>query len=119
MKNHTSQTENISFFQRNLRRQLDLAGKTQKEVAEAIGATTGNFSDWIKGRSFPRVDKLQALADYFGIQMSELIDDVNVSKDAVSDLDQKVLDLFHNIPKEKRAEAIALCESVLKTLSKF
>ena len=119
MKKCVSEIENRELFQRNLRRLLDLTGKTQKEVALAIGATTGNFSDWLKGRTFPRIEKLQALADYFGIQVSELIEDVNVRAESVSDQDQKVLDLFHKIPKEKRAEAIALCESVLKTLSKF
>jgi transcriptional regulator with XRE-family HTH domain len=119
MKKNVSEIENRAIFQRNLKRHLDLTGKTQKEVAIAIGATTGNFSDWLKGRSFPRIEKLQALAEYFGIPVSELIDDVNVGVDSVSDQDQKVLDLFHKIPKEKRAEAIALCESVLKTLAKF
>ncbi len=116
MKKNASEIENRAIFQRNLKRHLDLTGKTQKEVALAIGATTGNFSDWMKGRSFPRIEKLQALADYFGIPVSELIDDVNVGVEVVSDEDQKVLDLFHEVPKEKREFVLSLIRATIDNL---
>ena len=117
MKRIQTNIENKVVFANNLKRYLLLSGKTQKEVALAIGVTTGNFCDWMNYRSYPRVDKIQALADYFGIKMSDLIEEVSEDEGVLDD--QKILDLFHQIPKEKRAEAIALCESVLNTFSKF
>ena len=108
---------NNEIFVRNVKRYLTLTGRTQKEVATAIGVTTGTFCDWMNYRAYPRMNKLQALADYFGVKKSDLIDDVSETEEDLDD--QKILDLFHQVPKEKRAEAIALCESVLGTFSKF
>lgn len=62
------------IFTRNLLRYLSRSGKTQKEVADAIGVSQQTFSTWCKGIAYPRMWKVQALADYFGTQKSDLID---------------------------------------------
>lgn len=110
---------NKEIFIRNLKRQLEVSGKTKGEVAKTIGVSTGNFADWLAGRSYPRMDKVQRLAEFFGVQMSNLVDDVNFAKESVSEKDQKVLDLFHEVPLNRRDAAIEMIESVLKTLSKL
>lgn len=107
------------IFSKNLVRYLSDSDKTQKEVAAAIGVSAGTFCDWVKGRAYPRMDKVQKLADYFGIQKSDLVEERDLEKEKALLEDQKILDLFHKVPIEKRAEAIALCESVLNTFSKF
>ena len=117
MKPIKTELENREIFARNLRNYVTLSGKMKKEVAAAIGVSTGHFSDWLACRSYPRLDKLQALADYFGIKKSDLTEDDSENEEELDD--QKILEIFHQIPKEKRAEAIALCESVLNTFSKF
>ena len=108
--------ENKTIFMNNLRRYLNLYQKTQKEVAAAIGVTTGNFCDWMKGRSYPRADKLQALADYFGIQMSDLVDDTTITRDYISEEDQAVLDLFHEVPEEKRELVLSMIRAAVGKL---
>ena len=95
---------------------MKLSGKTQKEVAAAVGVTTGNFCDWMKCRSYPRMDKVQALADYFGIQKSDLVEDVNVATEAVSSEDQRVLDLFHKVPEDKREFVLSLIQVTIDNL---
>ena len=32
------------------------------------------MSDWVNGKKFPRIDKIELLAQYFGIQKSDLIE---------------------------------------------
>jgi transcriptional regulator with XRE-family HTH domain len=51
------------------------SGKTQKELADAIGVSAPTFNEWISGKKFPRIDKIQKLADYFGILKSDLIEE--------------------------------------------
>ena len=62
-------------FARNLRRYMESKGKTQKELAEIVGVSAPTINDWIKGKKFPRIDKIEILADYFGILKSDLIED--------------------------------------------
>ena len=116
--NKTANTDlgNNEVFARNLKRYLDNSGKTQKEVAAAIFVSTGTFCDWIKCRAYPRMDKIQLLAEYFGVNKSDLVDDVTVVKESVSEEDQKVLDLFHKVPKEKREFVLSLIQATIDNL---
>lgn len=62
-------------FSKNLQMYMERSGKTQKELAEIIGVTAPTFHEWVKGKKFPRIDKVQKLADYFGILKSDLIEE--------------------------------------------
>lgn len=70
-----SDEEQKRIFAENLRYYLDQHGYTQIEVAEKIGVSQQRFSSWCAGRAIPRMDKIQALADFFGIPKSYLIDE--------------------------------------------
>ena len=62
-------------FSRNLSFYVSSKEKTQKEIADAIGVSTQTFNTWMRGIALPRMGKVQLLADYFGIQKSDLIED--------------------------------------------
>lgn len=62
-------------FAKNLRRYMESRGKTQKELAEIIGVSAPTMNDWIKAKKYPRIDKIEILANYFGILKSDLIED--------------------------------------------
>lgn len=68
-------------FSKNLRYYMDKAGKTQKEMAEIIGVSAPTMSDWYNGRKFPRIDKIEKMALYFGCKKSDLIEDKGIRED--------------------------------------
>lgn len=107
---------NQEIFSRNLRRQLKNTNAMQKDVAKAVGVSTGTFCDWCKGNRYPRMDKIQLLAEYFGISKSELVEDVYIAKDTVSEEDQAILDEFHKVPKEKRPMLLAMIRAATDNL---
>ena len=108
--------ENKKIFAKNLKRYMNLHNKTQKEVAAAIGVTSGTFCDWMKERAYPRADKMQALVAYFGIQVSDLTDDTTISRDYISEEDQDILDLFHEVPEEKRELVLSMIRAAVGKL---
>lgn len=63
------------IFAKNLRYYLNLSGKTQKELAQIIGVSAPTMHEWCSGKKTPRMDKVQRLANYFGILNSDLIED--------------------------------------------
>lgn len=63
------------IFAKNLNKYLDIHQKTQREVADAIGVIPSTFNTWCQGIAIPRMGKVQALADYFNINKSDLIDE--------------------------------------------
>ena len=66
---------NKEVMAKNLNYYLEKCGKTQKEIAEVIGVPTSTFNNWMKGLKYPRIDKIEMLANYFGILKSDLIEE--------------------------------------------
>ena len=63
------------IFARNLKKYMYRAGKSQKEMAEIVGVSSATFSDYINAKKYPRIDKIDIMADYFGILKSDLIEE--------------------------------------------
>lgn len=64
-----------SIFTNNLNNYINQTGKTQREIADAIGVSAQTFNTWCQGKALPRMGKIQALADYFRINKSDLIEE--------------------------------------------
>lgn len=54
--------------------------KTQSDLVTDLNLTASTVSDWANGKKYPRVDKMQLLADYFGILKSDLTEEHETSK---------------------------------------
>ena len=52
---------------------LEKYGVTAYKVSKATGIGGSTFSDWKSGRSTPKQDKLQKIADYFGVSLEYLM----------------------------------------------
>ena len=66
---------NKDVFAKNLKKYMQLNGKTRNEVCHALGLKYTTFADWVNGKKYPRMDKIEMLANYFGIKKSDLIED--------------------------------------------
>lgn len=69
---------NKQVFVNNLKHYIEQKGVTQKELAEALDMSKGAVTDWMKFRAYPRMDKLQQLAEYFGVEKSDLVESRDV-----------------------------------------
>ena len=47
---------------------------SRKELAKGLNVPYTTLTDWCTGRTFPRVEKINMIADYFGIKKSDLIE---------------------------------------------
>lgn len=108
--------ENEEVFARNLQRHIKNSKNSQIEIAKAIGVSPSTITDWLKERTYPRMDKVQLLAEYFGIQKSDLVEDVYMAKETISEEDQEVLDWFHKVPKEKREFVLSMIRAAVDNL---
>ena len=107
---------NQEIFVRNLRKYLKLSNKSQNEVARAIGISKGSISDWTNGRTYPKMDTLQKLAEYFGINKSDLVEDKYEEEEPLTEEDKIVLDWFHRVPKEKREFVLSMIRAAASNL---
>ncbi len=66
--------ETKKTFMNNMKKLLELKGVTQTEFAEAIGVSKQTVNSWFRGVCLPNSDKMDAIAEYFGVSRGALID---------------------------------------------
>jgi transcriptional regulator with XRE-family HTH domain len=59
----------------NIKRYRDAKGVTNQQLCEALGFKYTTYLDWINAVTYPRIGKIEAMAAYFGIQKSDLIEE--------------------------------------------
>lgn len=108
---------NKEIFARNLAMYLQRSGKSQREMAEIVGVSSSTFNDWANGRKYPRIDKIEFMANYFGIKKSDLIED---KKEAPGELqltegERTMLELFRLVPKDRQQLVLQMIRAALNT----
>lgn len=58
----------------NIRYYLAAQHKTQRDVANDLGIKQASLSNWCTGKVIPNIKTTQCLADYFGVDISELLE---------------------------------------------
>lgn len=69
-----SEAESKQIFQAKFNALLQDKAVTQKEIAHICGVSTSTVSTWSQGQNMPRMDKIEKLANYFGLPKSYFIE---------------------------------------------
>lgn len=75
--------ENKQVMARNIRRYMDAKGITNQQLCADLGFKYTTFMDWIKAVTYPRIGKVEAMANYFGCEKSDLIEDKTIDSHPV------------------------------------
>ena len=70
-----SEFGNKNVFSKNIKRFMDVNNIDRQELADALNIKYSTLSDWINGNVYPRIDKIELIANYFNINKSSLIED--------------------------------------------
>lgn len=65
---------NKEIMAKNIKYYLKLNDVTQTEMCNTLGFKMSTVSDWIHARTYPRIDKIEMMANYFGIEKSNLVE---------------------------------------------
>ena len=68
----------------NIQYYMDLKGIDRREFAKALNVPYSSITDWINGKTYPRIDKIQKMADFFHIEKSDLVEPRNSNKRSAS-----------------------------------
>jgi transcriptional regulator with XRE-family HTH domain len=98
---------------------MELKGKSRNDISEALGISYFTVSDWVNGKKYPRMDKVEMLANYFGIQKSDLIEDKTEknppNEPVLNEGEKMLLNLFRQVPEDKQELVLQMIEVALKT----
>ena len=110
--------DNKQIFARNLERQMMLAGKSRRDLSEALGVSYYTITDWVKWKKYPRMDKVEMLARYFGISKSALIEDKKekptAADDGLSAKQKEVMELLMRLSANDLDRAVSYLQFLAK-----
>ena len=66
---------NKQIMAKNILKYMERDGKSRHEVCHDLGISYTTFTDWVKGKTYPRIDKIELLANYFRINKADLVED--------------------------------------------
>ena len=71
-------------FANNLRRLLEEKGKLSIDLANYLGVSKTIVSEWVNGKRFPRMDKVDKMCVFFNCRRSDLMDEQGKEPSALS-----------------------------------
>lgn len=60
-------------FAQNLKIIMQKRNKTQSDLVKDLSFRQATVSDWLNGKKYPRMDKVEKLANYLGVSINELL----------------------------------------------
>lgn len=66
---------NKEIMSRNIQHYMNIKNKTRHEICKDLGVKYTTFTDWLNGNTYPRIDKIELMANYFGITKADLVED--------------------------------------------
>ena len=106
--------ENKDVFSRNLRKLMEQQGKSRRDISDALGISYFTVSDWVCGKKYPRMDKVELLANYFRCDNADLLEDKKepAISDGLSDDQRELISLISDLPPEQVSGLLALLKGI-------
>lgn len=112
--------DNKNIFATNLNNLMRIEGKSRRDLSDALGISYFTVTAWVNGTKYPRMDKVEMLANYFGVLKSDLIEEKEDNKSlpqktyVLSEGEEMLLELFKQIPEGEQEMFLEVLRARLK-----
>ncbi len=69
---------NKEIMAKNIRHYMSVFNVTQTEICNTLGIKMPTFSDWVNAKTYPRIDKIELMANYFGVSKADLVEERSI-----------------------------------------
>ena len=87
---------NKQVMAKNIRYYMEKNGLNATDLALELDFKYSTVLDWLKANTYPRIDKIEMMANYFKIEKSDLVEDKS-TKSENQDISKMVDDLMNNL----------------------
>lgn len=95
----------------NIQRYMAQKGISRAKLADDLGVKYTTLSDWVKGNSYPRIDKIEMMANYFGISKADLVEKPRKENKVAETIAAHIDD---DTPEEEKQQIINFIENLKK-----
>lgn len=67
---------NKQTMAKNIKYYMEKNNVNSLELCRVLGVPQSTFSYWLNAKTYPRIDKIEKMANYFGISKADLVEDM-------------------------------------------
>ena len=108
---------NKQIMAKNIKRYMDQRGITRYQLCDALDIKYTTLRDWLKGLTYPRIGKVEAMANYFGCEKTDLIEEKKeqpTEHDGLSEKRKALIDFAMSVPEDKAEMLLQVMKTILK-----
>lgn len=111
--------ELIEIFSENLQRIMKERDKTQADLARYFSISSATASDWYNGKKMPRASKLQSIANWLTVDLSDLLKENSETSISVklTNYEEQLLQKFRSLSAEKQHSVELLINALYAEVS--
>jgi len=102
------------IFANNLNHYMKINNVDRNKLCKDLGFKYTTVREWTNGTAFPRIDKVEMLANYFNIQKSDLIEDNGQSN--LSELDEVLFSKAKELTDDEKKAVITVMNAIKKDI---
>ena len=107
--------ENKQVMASNIRWHLNHLGLNVKDFAKKLNFKYSTVLDWTNAKTYPRIDKIEIMANYFNVEKSDLVEQYAPKVERLSpSIPEKVIQLNRKLDNENHMKWILCGEKLLK-----
>ena len=107
---------NKEIMAKNLRRLMSEAGIDRNMLCGALGFKYSTVSEWLNATAYPRIDKIELMARYFGVPKSALVEEQLTADEKAPDgrADER-FKKFYDLSERDQKAVESLIDSLLSS----
>ncbi|ARE28491.2 helix-turn-helix domain-containing protein [Lactococcus lactis] len=84
----TKDLGNKEIMSENIKRHLSKKSLNVKEFSEIMGFKYTTVLDWVNAKTYPRIDKIELMSRYFGVDKSDLVEKYSETSSILSEINK-------------------------------
>lgn len=102
---------NKEIMAKNIQRYMNSRGISRKKLASDLNISYTTLTDWVKGNTYPRIDKIEMMANYFNISKADLVEKPHKENKVAETVAAHIDD---DTPEEEKQQIINFIENLKK-----
>ncbi|MGX7775892.1 helix-turn-helix domain-containing protein [Streptococcus pluranimalium] len=96
---------NKQIMAENIKRLLDKKGLNPRQMAIALDFKYTTVLDWVNAKTYPRIDKVEMMANFFNVAKSDLVEEYDPNKTSRADdnLENRIKEYYINIKSDRKS----------------
>lgn len=104
---------NKKIMASNIRRHLEKKNMNPKEFSKAMNFKYSTVLDWVNAKTYPRIDKIELMANFFNVEKSDLVEIYSPKIISATEINNQVVLLDKKLKEPRHSDWISYGESLL------